>query len=141
MDLKAFLKGNAVEQENVKFIASKRFVGEDKEPMEWEIKAITSQKAEDLQKACTRNIPVPGRKGQFTKDVDYGAYAAKLAVECTVFPNLNDKELQDSYKVMGGEALLKTMLLPGEYTDYLDKVQEINGFGKDINDLVDEAKN
>ena len=27
-------------------------------------------------------------------------------------PHLNDKELQDSYKVMGADALLKTMLTP-----------------------------
>jgi len=141
MDLKAFLKGNALEQENLKYIASKRFLGADKKPIEWEIKALNSQEAEDLQKSCTKTVPVPGRKGQFQKEVDFNSYAAKLAVACTVEPNLNSQELQDSYKVMGAEAVLKAMLLPGEYTDYLAKVQEVNGFNKDINDLVEEAKN
>ena len=60
---------------------------------------------------------------------------------CTVFPNLNDKELQDSYKVMGADALLKTMLTPGEYAEYLTKIQEVCGFDTTMQDEVDEAKN
>ena len=68
-------------------------------------------------------------------------YLGKLAVACTVFPNLNDKELQDSYKVMGADALLKTMLTPGEYAEYLTKIQEVCGFDTTMQDEVDEAKN
>jgi hypothetical protein len=64
-----------------------------------------------------------------------------LAVACTVFPDLNNKELQDSYKVMGADVLLKTMLTPGEYADYVQKVQEVCGFDTSLQDEVDEAKN
>ena len=53
----------------------------------------------------------------------------------------NDKELQDSYKVMGADALLKTMLTPGEYAEYLTKIQEVCGFDTTMQDEVDEAKN
>ena len=60
---------------------------------------------------------------------------------CTVVPDLNNKELQDSYKVMGADALLKTMLTPGEYADYVQKVQEVCGFDTSLQDEVDEAKN
>ena len=59
---------------------------------------------------------------------------------CTVFPNLNDKELQDSYKVMALKPS-ETMLTPGEYADYLTKVQEVCGFETTLQDEVDEAKN
>ena len=59
---------------------------------------------------------------------------------CTVFPNLNDANLQDSYRVKSAEALLKTMLTSGEYTDYLIKVQEVCGF-EAMQDEVDLAKN
>ena len=52
-----------------------------------------------------------------------------------------DKELQDSYKVMGADALLKTMLTPGEYAEYLTKIQEVCGFDTTMQDEVDEAKN
>ena len=43
--------------------------------------------------------------------------------------------------MMGAEALLKTMLTPGEYADYLTKVQEVCGFETTLQDEVDEAKN
>ena len=66
------------------------------------------------RQACMRTVPVPGRKGQFTQDFDANAYLAKVAVRCTVFPNLNDAELQQSYGVMGAEQLITTM--PVSYT-------------------------
>jgi len=31
--------------------------------------------------------------------------------------------------------------LPGEYTALIQKVQELNGFDKELNELVDEVKN
>ena len=41
MSLSAFLAENAVPVENIKFVASKRFLGEDGNPIPWEIKTIT----------------------------------------------------------------------------------------------------
>jgi len=74
-------------------------------------------------------------------ETNYTAYLADLAARCTVFPNLNDKALQDSYKVMGAKELLKKMLLPGEYDEYLATVQKINGFDVGMDEIVEEAKN
>lgn len=141
MNLSAFLAENALAVENVKFAASKRFMGDDGKPMLWEIKTITGTEDEALRKSCAKRVPIPGKKNQYQKETDYDMYLGKLAVACTVFPNLNDKDLQDSYKVMGAEALLKTMLTPGEYADYLTKVQEVCGFETTLQDEVDEAKN
>ncbi|KMY49235.1 phage tail assembly chaperone [Peribacillus loiseleuriae] len=140
-NLSAFLSQNAIKVENEKYVTSKRFVGEDGKPMEWEICAITSTEDEELRKSCTRKVPVPGKRNQFTPETDYNAYLGKLAARCTVFPNLNDAELQTSYGVMGADALLKVMLTPGEYADYLAKVQEVNGFEKSLEEAVEEAKN
>lgn len=140
--LQAFLKQNAVANENVKFVASKRFVDpKTHEPLEWEIKGISSQEDESLRKASTKKIPTPGKRGQFTQETDYNKYVGLLATTCTVYPNLNDKELQDSYGVMGADSLLKEMLLPGEYANYLEKVQEVCGFDVSLDELVEEAKN
>jgi len=127
--------------EHIKFPVSPRFRDKDKKPIEWEIKTITGTEDEALRKACTKRVPVPGKKNQFQRELDADAYLGKLAVACTVFPNLNDKELQDSYKVMGGDALLKAMLTPGEYADYLTKIQEVCGFDETLQDEVDEVKN
>jgi hypothetical protein len=141
MSLTAFLAENAFAVENVKFAASKRFMGDDGKPMLWEIKTITGTEDEALRKSCAKRVPIPGKKNQYQKETDYDMYLGKLAVACTVFPDLNNKELQDSYKVMGADALLKTMLTPGEYADYVQKVQEVCGFDTSLQDEVDEAKN
>ena len=141
MNLSAFLAENAFSVENVKFAASKRFMGDDGKPMLWEIKTITGTEDEALRKSCAKRVPIPGKKNQYQKETDYDMYLGKLAVACTVFPDLNNKELQDSYKVMGADVLLKTMLTPGEYADYLTKVQEVCGFETTLQDEVDEAKN
>lgn len=140
-DLSCFLAQNAAKMENVKYVASKRFIGADKKPVEWEIKAIASKQDEVLRKECTNKVPVVGRKGQYAKEVDYDAYLGRLAVICTIYPNLNDKTLQDSYGVMGAEDLLKAMLTAGEYANFVEKIQHINGFDMTMDELVEEAKN
>ena len=141
MSLSAFLAENAVAVENVKYAASKRFVGEDGCPVEWEIKAISGSEDEVLRRACVKRALIPGRRYQYQRETDYDMYMGKLAAACTVFPNLKDKELQDSYRVVGEEALLKTMLTPGEYAEYVGRVQEVCGFEASLQDEVDEAKN
>lgn len=139
-NLAAFLAENAIKTENTKYVASKRYVGEDGEPIEWEIQCITSTEDEELRKSCTKKVQVPGKRNMYVPETDFNKYLGMLAVKCTVYPNMNDVELQNSYGVMGGDTLLKTMLTPGEYADYLAKVQEINGF-QTFQDQVDEAKN
>lgn len=140
-NLSCFLAGNVIKEEVVKYAATKRIVDENKEPVEWEIQCITSEEDEALRKSCTRKVQVPGKKNMYTPETDYDKYLGMLAVQCTVYPDLNNAELQDSYKVMGADKLLKRMLKPGEYQDYLKKIQEINGFETSMEELVDEAKN
>jgi Phage XkdN-like protein. len=140
-NLSGFLAQNALKVENVKHVVSKRFLDDKGQPIPWEICCITSTEDEALRKACTKRVPVPGKRNQYTQETDYNLYLGKLAAKCTAFPNLDDAELQNSYGVMGADALLKTMLTPGEYADYLTKVQEVNGFEVTFQDSVDEAKN
>lgn len=140
-NLTAFLAQNAKKIDNVSFVASDRFVDpESGEPMLWEICCITAAENANLRKACIRTVPVPGKKGQFTQDFDANAYLAKVAVRCTVFPNLNDAELQSSYGCMGAEQLLTTMLSPAEFEDYSTKVLRVNGF-QTGDEMVEDAKN
>lgn len=139
-NLSVFLKQNAIVADEVKVSVSDRFL-ENGKPVKWTVKPITSQRDELLRKECTKRIPVNGKRGQYTQETDYNQYLGKMAVVCTVFPNLNDKELQDSYEVMGAEDLLKTMLLPGEYAAYIERVQEICGFDVTLEDKIEEAKN
>lgn len=140
-DLSFFFSENAIKEENVKYIASKRFQDKAGKPVEWELCCISSKEDEDIRKSCTKRIPVNGLKGQSRTETDGNMYLGKLAARCVVFPNLNDAALQNSYGVMGADNLLKVMLKSGEYADLIMKVQEINGFNTDMEELVDEAKN
>lgn len=141
-NLKAFFKANSIQMDNVKYVASKRFIDPDtNEPIEWEIKNIDTATDEMIRKDCTKRVPVQGKRGMYVPELDTDAYTGRLCVACTIFPNLNDKELQNDYGVMDGVALLKAMLTSGEYTNYKTKVAEINGYDVGMDDLVDEAKN
>lgn len=135
-----FMAGNATKDETVKYVASKRFVDKGK-PVEWEIKAIDSDLDEAIRKECTKRVPIQGKRGQYNQETDTDKYLAKMSAACTVYPNLNDAELQDSYGVKTPDALLKKMLKPGEYTEYKAKVMEVNGYDMSMEDQVDEAKN
>ena len=141
MKLSAFFNQNAIEEENIKYAATKRFVDDNGNPIEWELCSITSDEDEQLRKACTKRVPVPGKKNMFVPETDTNKYLGMLAARCTVYPNLNDAELQNNYGVMGADALLKKMLKPGEYSDLLSKIQEINGFEVTVEEMVDEVKN
>mgnify|MGYP003536505769 FL=1 len=139
-DFSVFMAGNAIQDETVKYVASKRFV-KDGKPVEWELKAVGSELDESIRKECTKKVPISGKRGQYTQETDTDKYIGKMCVATTVYPNLNDATLQDSYGVKCGEDLLKKMLKPGEYTEYKAKVMEVNGFDMSMDDLVDEAKN
>lgn len=121
-------------------MASNRFQEKGK-PIKWELKGLTGKEDEEIRKECTKRVPIPGKRGQYTRETDYNRYLGKLAAACTVFPNLSDAELQNSYGAMGADELLKIMLKPGEYADFLNKIQEVNGFDISTEELVEEAKN
>lgn len=140
-DFSVFMAGNAAKDESVKFVASKRFVDAKGNPVEWELRAIDSETDELIRKECTKRVPIAGKRGQYNQETDTDKYIGKMCVACTVYPDLNNAELQDSYGVKGADALLKTMLKPGEYTEYKAKVMEVNGYDMSMEELVDEAKN
>lgn len=139
-DFSVFMAGANNANDTVKYVASKRFKEKGK-PVEWELKAISSSMDEAIRKDCTKKIPIVGKRGQYNQETDTDKYIGKLCVACTVYPNLNDAELQDAYGVKSGDELLKKMLLPGEYTEYKAKVMEVNGYDMSMEELVDEAKN
>ena len=138
--LKGFFKANAKQVENEKVVISDRFIGEDGKPLEWEIQAIGNEMDDELRKQSTTQEKI--KKNVYMPKFNYTEYLKKLLVACVVFPNLNNKDLQNSYDVMTAEELLSAMLLRGEYNTLAEKVQEICGFDKDImEEKIEEAKN
>ena len=138
--LSAFMRPNVEQIENAKYAASPRIKGEDGKPLEWEICCISADEYARIRSSCIRQVPVVGKKNQFTQKLDTYEFQAKVCARCTVFPDLNNAELQNSWGVVKPEELVGAMLIGGEFDDYVTEVFRINGF-KNENELVDEAKN
>lgn len=137
--LQAFFAKNAESEIVDEVVVSDRFKDENGKPIPWKIRAITEAENEQLRKAATQYVKGPG--GRRVPEIQPEVYMAKVVVSSVVFPDLKNAELQKSYGVIGAEDLLKKMLLSGEYARLVQAVQEINGFDKDINELVEEVKN
>ena len=141
-DLSRFLKKNKKTKENIKIPATMSLTDENGTPLLWEVKPITTKEDNAIREACTVDVPATGKPGMFRPKFDGNKYLAKMAASCIVFPNLNDKELQDSYGVMGAEQLITEMIDdPGEYNDFMNRIQEYHGFKETFQDKVEEAKN
>lgn len=138
-DLSAFFANNTAVEITEDVVVSERFKNADGKPVPWKVRSLTEAENEEIRKSATRRVKVKGN--QYAQETDQVEYVARLIVTSIAFPNLRDAELQKSYGVLGAEALLRKMLLAGEYSALVQKVTEINGFDRDINELVDEAKN
>ena len=140
-NLNRFLKENKIVRENVKYPATKSLVDENGKPLLWEIQPLSTKKNENIRESCTIEIPVKGKPNLFREKLDSTKYTAKLIASSVVYPDLYDKDLQDSYGVMTPEELIMEMIDdPGEYGDFAQFITEFNGFS-DINDDIEEAKN
>ncbi len=137
-----FMKQNKVQKENVTYVATKSLVDENGEPLVWVIKAISTRENDNIRDNCTKEVQVTGKPNMFRPKIDTSKYIAKMICASVVEPNLNDKDLQDSYGVMTPEDLIKEMVDdPGEYNDFASFVQDYNGFNSTIEDKVEESKN
>ena len=70
-NLSAFMHANVEQIENYKFAASPRFKGEDGKPMLWEICCISADEYARIRNSCVRQVPVPGKKGQYTQQLRF----------------------------------------------------------------------
>ncbi|HEU4962260.1 MAG TPA: phage portal protein [Bacilli bacterium] len=145
-DLSMFFAQNSTMDTTEDFVVSDRFKqvvkddeGEKTVSVPWKIRCMTEAENEDVRKSATKRVKVKGQG--YVQETDPQEYLAKLVVASVVYPDLRNAELQKSYGVLGAENLLRKMLLPGEYANLVGKVQEINGFEKEMSELVDEVKN
>jgi hypothetical protein len=138
-DLSMFFAQNVAVEVAEDFEVSPRFKEKEGKVVKWKLRSITEDDNQELRKSATKKVK--GKNGVYTNDFDSNGYLSKMVVACVVYPDLKNAELQKSYGVIGAEKLLSKMLLPGEFGGLLERVQTMNGFDRDINDLVEEVKN
>lgn len=141
-NLDRFLKQNKKIRENTTYLATKSLTDEEGNPLPWTIKPLTTKDNDRLRDECTIEIPVKGKPNVFRPKLDTSKYLAKMIVASVVEPNLNNKDLQDSYGVMTPEDLIKEMIDdPGEYNEFASFIQNFNSFTTTLDEKVEEAKN
>ncbi len=138
MNFKEFMLQNAVKVENEKFVVSDRFLDEEGQPIEWELRTLTKIEEEDIMRSCYKMVE---RKGKLVNEFDDILCQGKVIASCVVYPELDSSALQDSYRVMSNDQLLKTMLTAGEYLRLQIKLNAIGNKRLTINDKVEQAKN
>lgn len=137
-----FMKANKVMKPNEKYAPTATLQDENGKPLEWEFRQITSKENEALRDSCTTEVQVKGKPNLYRPKVNTADYVAKMIVASTVYPDLYDAKLQDSYGVKTPEDLLYAMVdNAGEYQEFTVWMQKYQGFAKGIDDKVEEAKN
>ncbi|MGE5704273.1 MAG: phage tail assembly chaperone [Clostridia bacterium] len=135
-----FMKGKAKQVITEEVVVSRRYVDEDGNPVPFVLKAIDTRRIEELQDECT--VPQIKKGKKVGETVDWKRFAARLAIESTVYPDFKDPELLRSYNLVDPCDLLKEILsVGGEYAELIQAVQRVNGFDTDFEELVEDAKN
>lgn len=130
--MSAFIEATVEEVPNKEVVISKRFKDKNGDPIPFEIKPIPTSKIRKLRKSAMRYI-----NGKVNVDID--VLNQLMVIESLVYPDLKNEDLQQKFGVMGEEALLDAMLLPGEFDDLTTQVTELCGYNGA--ELVEEAKN
>ena len=141
-NLSLFFKKNKKVKENRKFAPTKSMVDDAGNPLEWEIRHVTTREIEHIREECTIEVPVTGKPGLYRPKIDNAKFIDKMIVSAVVFPDLYNAELQDSYGVMSPEDLLKEMIDDAaEYNALAEFVKNFGDVDETLTDKVEEAKN
>lgn len=136
MNLKAFLKGNAIEaKKEVECVVSDRFKDEAGKPVPFLLRLLEPTEITAIQNSGI----VKDKKG----NIDYKSDVMQLnlVVASIKEPDLLNKELQDSYNVTTPHDLINKMLTGPEYVGLSARCMSLQGLNQTLDDKVDEVKN
>ena len=139
-NLQAFLAENAIKPASIAYAASKRFRGEDGQPIEWKISPISNDENKAIADRNRKKSFIPGTR-ETQINFDQEQYANDIICACVVYPNLNSEALQSSYGAVGAGELVRLMLTPGEYQDLFQAVMQANNFDVGMDEKIKVAKN
>ncbi len=127
-----FMRACKIVKPNEKYAATKSLTDENGEPLLWEFRRISSKENALLQEEVMAADNIRGKSSE---------YLHRLIARAAVFPNLYDKELQDSYGARTPEELLYALVDdPGEYAELALFIQKLQGL-MPLSERIDNAKN
>lgn len=134
--LQEFLNSNPIDNLEEEVAISDRFKDAEGNLMKFKIRVMTSRELGEYRKKALKI----GKRGK-SYEVDSQVLTNSIVVNHTVVPDFRDAESIKKMGVMTPEDYMHRVLLPGEIDDLALKIQELSGFNKDFEELVDEAKN
>ena len=136
--LSVFLKKNKQTRENLIIAPTKSLLDENGEAVKFTFRPVSTRENDSIRDLCMKTV-MQGK--EMKTKIDNTKYMKMLLATSCVEPNLNNKELQDSYGVLAPEDLICELIdNPGEYSELVVSIMEYNGFSK-ADDSVEEAKN
>lgn len=133
--LSAFLKPvkTTIEKE---VVISDRFVGDDRKPVPFKVRAISQEENDALVRAATKTR---NEGGQRVERLDSVEYAQRLIVAATVSPDFRAKDICEAYGVVSPLMVPGKMLLSGEYNRLMKAITELSEFDEAAQD--EDVKN
>lgn len=113
-----------------------RFVDDSGKPDYWRLRVLDNDEYEQIRSDVLREI-----NGDLEDPAFISKFQDSITVASVVYPDLRDAELQDFFEVNNPVALIRAMLIPGELQLLEEKVLEIHGLTKTLDQMVVEAKN
>ncbi|MGE7718046.1 phage tail assembly chaperone [Priestia megaterium] len=135
MNLQDFLNANPVDNLTEDVAISPRFKDEKGNQLKFTIKAMTPAEFEDIRKKSTQIKK--GKKVEF----DNQLFNLSIAINHTVNPDFRNAESIKKLGLATPEDYVQKVLLAGELSTLVQKINELSGFDVAMNDLVDEVKN
>lgn len=100
----------------------------------FKIRAMSNEQYKRFQKLC-----ISQRNGK--RHFDDGRMKEMMVVECVVEPNFNEAAWIKKAGCVTPEQLVNKILLPGEIERIVNEISVLSGFGHDLEQAIDEAKN
>ncbi len=124
MDLQAFLRPEVLPAREMEVVLSDRFRDQDGNPVPFKLKGISEEENSRIRRSCQR----PGHNGVDAPSFDREHFLRAFTAACVVSPDLKNQSLQQSWGVLGEEALLGVMLTAGEFAKLFAAAREVCGF-------------
>lgn len=125
-----FLISNPVDNMTEEVVVSNRLAA-----YPFKIKAMSGPEFSEYQKLATKI----GRHKKV--DFDSKIFNEQVILNHTIEPNFRDAESVKKSGCLSPEQFLYKFLLAGEIAELSQRISALSGFDKDMDDLVDEAKN
>lgn len=116
-------------------VISDRLVDDQGEKIKFNIRALSTEEYNRIQKECTKI----SKKG--ATSFDQGKMIQQVILTCSLEPNFRDASAIQKAGVAAPEQLLNRLLLPGEQRNLYQAVSSLSGFDRDLDELKDEVKN